>query len=279
MEQEIFLQEKKEELNSLLRPFQKELNGKQRMADFLKLCIRLTEKDDFLQLDEILKSKIADDTGSESQFKDIGNIFDQLKGYTSQKVDEYRVQFLEDLNRMAIDAALPFEIDFPRFFVMKGIEGEVDFSARTTTINNKTLKSIDPRRIVAAGMRLKKQLYDRSFDPQSFIDNLYKAYFSIIQKEKLSPGDTAPIQKFYLEYVISLQSKAFFANMDKAKFKGYSLEQFAVDIWCFFESEISKTSDGMVMQLRPGRNSAMWLIDSDGERRKITGISFQEQAE
>ncbi|MCI5129750.1 MAG: hypothetical protein D3907_14980, partial [Candidatus Electrothrix sp. AUS3] len=92
-----------------------------------------------------------------------------------------------------------------------------------------------------------------------------------------APGHPVGIQQFYLEYVISLQSKAFFINMDKSKFRGYSLDQFSVDLWRYFAAGIGGTSNGMMLQLRPGRNNSLWLIDSDGERRQITGISFQEK--
>ncbi len=38
--------------------------------------------------------------------------------------------------------------------------------------------------------------------------------------------------------------------------------------------EISGTSKGYELQLSPGRNKSLWLMDSLGEARQITGISF-----
>lgn len=177
--------------------------------------------------------------------------------------------------RLAAEADLPLELDFPRFGVLKGIEGEISFSNRTTTINKKVLKSIDPRRIVTAALRLKKQLYDGPFDPQAFIDGLAKTYETACRRDGIAPGHPVPIQPFYLDYVLSLQSKIFFGNMDKGKFRGYSIEQFGVDLWRYFEAGIGGTSDGRRLQLRAGRNNSLWLMDSDGERRQITAISFQ----
>ena len=88
-------------------------------------------------------------------------------------------------------------------------------------------------------------------------------------------GHSVAMQQLYLEYVLSLQSRAFFQDMDKGKFRGYSLDQFAVDIWRYFQAGTGGTSNGYAVQLRPGRNRALWLIDSDGERRQITTIAFQ----
>ena len=274
MNKESFLQNTQEELNAILRPYQQELNRGQRMADFIKQCVRCAGRDDFLQLDEQLQTKMAENVEQEEPLTDCKPLFDSLREYAGEQVERYRLQFIEDLNRLAEEAGLPIEIDFPRFSVLKGIDGEINFSKRITTINKKALKSIDPRRIVTAALRVKKQLYDRPFDPQVFIDSLYKTYASIIKTEKFPPGHTVPIQQFYLEYVISRQTKTFFTNMDKTKFRGYSLDQFGVDIWRYFEAGIGGTSNGNVLQLTPGRNYSLWLIDGNGEPRQISGISF-----
>jgi hypothetical protein len=277
MEHETFLHDTQQQLKDILRPFQRELNHKQRLADFIKQCIRCVGRDDFLRLEELLSTKQAEQAEGEEALSGCTSLFGGLRKYVKDRVEKYRLQFNSDLKRLAEEVHLPIEIDFPRFSVLKGIEGEISFTKRTTTINNKVLKSIDPRRIVTQAGRLKKQLYDRPFDPQTFIDGLFAVYNTICRKDDFAVGNPVPIQQFYLEYVISQQSKTFFSNMDKSKFRGYSLDQFGVDLWCFFEAKIGGTSNGMMMQLRPGRNNSLWLIDSDGERRRITGISFQEK--
>ncbi|MCI5150699.1 MAG: hypothetical protein D3916_15165, partial [Candidatus Electrothrix sp. MAN1_4] len=202
MDTETFLQENQENLNNILRPFQKELNRGQRLADFLKQCVRCLGRDDFLQLEELLNSKIAQNVEEEETLSECMPLFETLREYTKEQVEKYRFEFIEDLSRLAEEADLPLELDFPRFTVLKGIEGEIDFSKRTTTINKKVLKSIDPRRIVTAALRWKKQLYDRPFDPQAFVDGLYATYKKINQQEDAAPGHPVGIQQFYLEYVI-----------------------------------------------------------------------------
>ena len=87
-------------------------------------------------------------------------------------------------------------------------------------------------------------------------------------------GKPVPIQKFYLEHVISLQSKSFLQDMDQKKFRGYSLDQFVVDLWRYFEMHGGSLT-GYMLSLHPGRSNAMMLIDSNGDRRNFTGLSFQ----
>ena len=276
MDNEAYLQENKEKLNAIVRPFQKELNRKQRLADFLKQCIRCVGRDDFLQLDELLTGKPAENVEQEEALAGCKPLFDSLRENAREKVERYRLEFVEDLTRLGKEAGLDITIDFPRFSILKGIDGEIAFADRTTIINKKVMKSIDPRRIVTALGRLKKQLYDQPFDPEKYIETLYATYAGMCKAENLPAGSAVPIQRFYLEYVISLQSKVFFTNMEKGKFRGYSLEQFSVDVWRCFEAGVTMTSQGMRFKLSPGRNFCLWLLDSTGQRKQISSISFQE---
>ncbi len=271
-----FFEDVQEQLKQIVQPFQRDLNQKQKKADLIKQCIRCAGKDDFLQLDELLKSKLAKDICEDDALEGCAPVFGTLGDYADEKVEQYRMDLIEDLTRQCEEAGLEMEMDFPRFTVLKGITGEIDFSSRSTKINKKVLKSIDPRRIMAMVVRLKKQLYDKPYDPQAFIDSLCKVYLELLEKDDLAAGRPVPMQQFYLAYVISLQAKTFFQNMDKGKFKGYSLDQFSVDLWRYYQAGIGGTSDGYELALTPGRNYALWLLDTQGELRQITAISFHK---
>ena len=274
-----FLEKIQDDLKQIVQPWQRDLNQKLKKAEFIKLCIRCAGRDDFLRLDELLKSKIAEDIKADEILGTCTPIFESLGKYANEKVDQYRIELIEDLTRFCREAELEIQMDFPRFTILKGINGEIDFSDRCTTINKKVLKSIDPRRILTQVTRLKHQLYDRPYDPQKFIDSLYYVYSGLIENKNTAFGNSVPIQKFYLEYVISLQSKAFFQNMDKGKFKGYSLDQFSVDIWRYFQAGLRGTSKGYELEFTSGRNKSLWLMDSQGELRQITAICFHKQQE
>jgi hypothetical protein len=272
-----FLEGIQEDLKQIVQPFQRDLNQKQKKADFIQLCIRCAGRDDFLRLDELLRSKPAEEICRDEVLASCGPVFEALGTYAHEQVERYRMDLIEDLTRQCEEAGLSVEMDFPRFTVLKGIDGEIDFSSRTTKINKKVLKSIDPRRILTAVLRLKKQLYDSPYDPVQFIDSLCRVYLEILEKEDLQAGRPVPMQTFYLAYVISLQPKTFFQNMDKGKFRGYSQDQFSVDLWRYFQSGTGGTSDGYDLQLTPGRNKALWLLDPEGELRQITAISFHNK--
>jgi hypothetical protein len=276
MENNAFLEDIQDDLKQIVQPFQKNLKIQQKKADFIKQCIRYADRDDFIKLDEALKTKLSEEIKVDQELKNCAPVFESLKVYANEKVEKYRIQIIKDLERLCNDAELEIDIDFPRFASLKGIKGEIDFNGRSTKINKKILKSIDPRRIVTRIGQLKRQLYDKPYDPQKFIDSLYQIYTDMLKKENLATGHIIPIQKFYLEYVISLQTKTFFINMDKAKFKGYSLDQFSVDLWRYFDARIGGTSSGHSLQLDPGRVFGLWLIDNYGEDKKYTGICFQK---
>ncbi len=273
---EAFLQKIQEELTEILKPYEKQLSQRKKMAELVGSCIRSAGRDDFIQLDELLKTPMAEEVVREEGLEECGELFERLKAYADEKVERYRLQFIEDLTRRASEVDLPLTVDFPRLSSLQGIEGSIDFNKRVTTINKKVLKSIDPRRIVSALLREKRELYDRPFDPRGFIDGLYRTYTELLKKNDAAPGQSVPVQQFYVEYVMSLQSKAFFQDMSRGRFRGYSLDQFSVDIWRYFQAGTGGTSDGHALMLRPGRNNSLWLIDGNGEKRQITGISFQK---
>ena len=276
-ENTIFLETIQADLKQIVQPYQRTLNLKQKKADFINQCIRCAGRDDFLQLDELLKSKLAREIKADEEVCDCTPIFDSLGRYANEKVEQYRIELIDDLTRLCGEADLEIHIDFPKFTVLKGINGEIDFIGRCTTINKKVLKSIDPRRILTAVLNLKRQLYDRPYDPRDFIDSLYRVYLGLMETHPSTVTNSIPIQDFYLAYVLSLQSKPFFQNMDKGKFKGYSLDQFSIDIWRYFQAGIGGTSQGYELKLSSSRGKSLWLLDSQGELRQITTISFHKQ--
>ncbi|MBS3904085.1 MAG: hypothetical protein KGZ39_02020 [Simkania sp.] len=274
LEQSTNVEDAKHHLGEIVKPFQQELNRRQKSSDFIKKCIQCIEKNDFFQLDELLKSKQASVVLEDASLEGCASIFSQLQVYADEQIEQYKSEFKNGLMQAAEKAGLPMEIDLPRFFVLKGIEGEVNFATRLTKLGELTIKSFDPKRIVSAALNLKRKLYDSVFEPQPFIDSLFSCYQEIVKKEKQGIGDAVSIHQLYTDYVWSLQSKAFLQNMDKAKFKGYSIEQFAVDLWRFFTSDVSSTVGGYCIRLAPGRIKSLWLIDQMGEKRHLSHASF-----
>lgn len=265
------------ELTEVLHPYKQESSRRERLGAFLDEVIRAAGRDDFIHLDEALRSKTAEDVQTEPGLEKVKGAFEKLRAGASAKVERYRLEFIEDLKAQAAAAGLPLEIDFPRFRSLKGIEGEIRFADRQTAVNKKRLKSIDPRRIVKALVKVKRELYDRPFDAQAFVDGLHESYLTVLRDNDWAVGHSVPMQALYLEHVLSMQSKAFFTDLDKGRFRGYPLEHFAVDLWRYFQAGTGGTSKGAQMRLDPGRGttSALWLIDSTGERRQIAGMSFQ----
>ena len=274
MEQEAFVQEQQDRLTDLLRPYQREVNRRQRIVDFVNKCLRSASRDDFFQLYELLHSPMAAAVEAELGAEAVREVFAGLRQAAVRKVERYQLHFLEDFSRLVQEAGLPLENNFPRLQVLKGIELEVSFTAKHVLLNGKTLKTVDPQRILRAVLALKRHLYDRPFAPQGFIDGLFAVYQKINQETGQAPLESVPMQTLYVEYTLSLQPRSFFQDMARGRFRGYDAEQFAVDFWRYFNSEVSCTSDGYVLRLNPGRSNALWVIDSSGEKRRISSLTF-----
>ena len=275
-DQHTFLESAQENLKEIVQPFQRELNQQQKKADFIKLCMRLASRDDFLGLDEQLKLKIASDIEDDDVLQGITDTLASLREYAEEKVEQYRLEFIEDLTHLCEEAELPITIDGNKFTVLKGINGQFDFAGRTTTINKKALKSIDPRRIVTAIQQHKRLLYDRPYDPQKFIDTLFTSYKDHLKMINGKVGERVSVPEFYISHVMALQSKPFLQNMDKTRFKSYTIDQFSVDLWRYYQSDISGTSDGYRLDISGGRGKSLWLLDSDGETKLMTTIGFEK---
>src|SRR5262252_5559859 len=202
MEQDHFLQEHQTRLTDMLRPYQRELTRRQRLADFLNACIRSVGRDDFFALYELLQSRACSEVEAEAGCEEARDIFNGLRDDVTRKVERSQLSFQEDFTRLVQEAGLPVENNFPRLRLLHGIELEVEFAQKRTLLNGKPLKTVDPQRIMRAVLALKRRLYDRPFEPQGFIDGLYKAYHTVTHGAE---GDAAPIQTMYIEYTLSLQ--------------------------------------------------------------------------
>lgn len=240
------------------------------------MSVNQAGRDDFFELHELLQSRTCSEVEAEPGCEQARDIFARLRADATHKVERSQLSFREDFTRLAQEAGLPVHDDFPRLRLLQGIELEVEFGQKRTLMNGRPLKTVDPQRLMRAVLALKRRLYDRPFAPQEFIDGLYTVYTKVLKAMGESTGAAAPIQPTYLEYTLSIQPRGFFQDMAKGKFREYDADQFAVDFWRYFCSDVSATSNGQVLRLNPGRNNALWLIDTSGERRRITSLSFQE---
>ena len=226
MENEAFLQAQQTQMTDILRPYQREVNRRQRLAEFVNRCIRAAGRDDFFQLYELLHSRGAEDVANEAELAEIRGVFAELRQDAIHKVERSQLSFMEDFTRLVQEAGLPLEGTFPRLSLLKGIDLEVNFPEKTTLINGKAVKTVDPQRLLRLALQLKRRLYDRPFDPQGFIDGLFAAYDKVVKADGQQVGASAPTQAVYLEYTLSLQPRSFFQDMAKGRFREYDADQF-----------------------------------------------------
>jgi len=138
----------KDQLQEILKPYQQELNRRQKKSDFLVKCVRCIKSNNFFQLDELLRSRYAKEVLEDPNLKLCESIFNLLRKFAEMQINNYRLKFKSAILELANEVKLPLKVDLPRFYVLKGIEGKLDFSTRRTIINQITIKSMDPKRII-----------------------------------------------------------------------------------------------------------------------------------
>jgi hypothetical protein len=109
MEHEGFLQEQQARLADLLRPYQREVNRRQGLADFVNRCLHSASRDDFFQLYEQLHGRTAAEVEAEPGWEEAKEVFDQLRADAAQKVERYQHRFLEDFTKLVEEAGRPPE--------------------------------------------------------------------------------------------------------------------------------------------------------------------------
>jgi hypothetical protein len=65
--------------------------------------------------------------------------------------------------------------------------------------------------------------------------------------------------------------------MAKGRFREYDADQFAVDFWRYFTSDVASTSEGYIPRLSTGRGAGMWVVDQLGEKRRYSSLSFHDK--
>ena len=99
MEQDSFLQEQQTRLTELLRPYQRELTRRQRLADFVNACIRSVGRDDFFTLYELLQSRACSEVEAEPGCEEARDIFNSLRDDATRKVERSQLSFQEDFTQ------------------------------------------------------------------------------------------------------------------------------------------------------------------------------------
>ena len=106
MEQDNFLQAQQSRLTEMLRPYQRELTRRQRLADFVNACIRSVGRDDFFTLYELLQSRACSEVEAEPGCEEARDIFHSLRADATRKVERSQLSFQEDFTRLAQEAGL-----------------------------------------------------------------------------------------------------------------------------------------------------------------------------
>ena len=256
MEQQTFLQDQQARLTDLLRPYQRELNRRQRLVDFVNACIRSAGRDDFFELYELLHSRTCGEVEAEAGWEEVKDVFAGLRDDAIRKVERSQSTFQEDFARLADEAGLPIENDFPRLRLLKGIELEVEFPNKRTIINGKPLKTVDPQRLIRAVLALKRRLYDRPFVPQEFIDGLFAVYQKVIRTGRTASWATPPLFRPSTWNTPCPYSRAVFFRIWR---KGNFASTMPINLrWisgAILLSDVCGHRAGQVLRLTPGRKT------------------------
>ncbi len=166
----------------------------------------------------------------------------------------------------------PVEGDIRKGFRIKGIiEVKIDFEKEFVTVSTCSKKSkinsliID--KIISEIKKTDERLFKREWNPEKFINDLYKAYL-IVSKDKTDKEVLLEEVQAQLWLKMQTQNDSFRKSFDKDKIKDYPTDEFSVDLNKLL---ISKPNNIFLSEGAGG----ITVFDSNGKFRTFKFLTFK----
>lgn len=191
-----------------------------------------------------------------------------LRTWAEEKAQEQRARYTEQLR-----AALPADDINGQltegYWIRRMIRVEIDDQKYRATVgtrfNSRRLTGDISVDAVAEAVRVELQrLFDRPFDPEQFLGDLFRAYELALTSEGRPGRHGEPVSIFTVHkfLVFSRQSDRTFHSVQPSHFRPYLPDEFAVDLGRLLEAGSTRL-DGLSLHLHPVRNpkEALFVVN------------------
>lgn len=167
---------------------------------------------------------------------------------------------------------------WPRLYIERSIEFEVDEGKRTISIGGSKLKSFGRQAVESALNRAVQELIPRGFDLQKFMGQLAYAY----DQASGGKGGEVPLLRVYRELVLLSQPLVLWRDARAASFAELSAAQFRARLSAALEAGARSEPDGRELRLLPpiDPKDAMFIYQPAERRLGFVGrIEFRQTRE
>ncbi len=214
---------------------------------------------------------------SDSEKATVQQIEEWVFKLTQEHLRRYGELLREELTDCSIDGR------FPEYRINNVLDLRLDERKNRAIINTsfcrETVNEISVPTVAEKVREQLRRLFDRPFDPQAFLDQLYKAYRLALVQEGKPSGEVVNIFTAHKFAVCLRQSAKVFTDASARHFQPYLPDEFAIDLGKLLQSGITQTPQGYQLKLHPVRNpkEALFVVNfATGRGQNYGLVSFHQ---
>jgi len=209
---------------------------------------------------------------------DLGSMIASTRSKVERDASTAILELEADLRDVCARRSWRVDGQWPKLYLERAIEFEVDEKRRSISIGGLKLKSFASKAIERALDKEVKELIPRGFDPQKFMGQLSRAY----DEASAGKGGETPLLRVYREMVLLSQSSKLWRNARARSFAEFTASQFRARLSAALESGARSDPDGRELRLLPpiDPKDAMFVYQPAERRFGFVGrIEFRSTGE
>lgn len=238
----------------------------------LKKILTTVEKGDYSKLNSFIDNL---DFQNSMKAQKLSELYEELKKTYDNHIGKLRIEFdkefkdacnylnLKNINGNSMD----------QFRIQGILQVRVNFSKNISEIKTfarqRLIKSLDAKKVAKELEREVKRLFERPFDPVSFLTNLFEAYKNI----NLEHSKTVLLKDVHKILWMEKQNKNFFDKSDPGKMVQYPLDEFSIDLAILMRSKISTIDNGYACKISLG-SGGINIYSEDGSFNSYKFLEF-----
>lgn len=171
----------------------------------------------------------------------------EVESIVQERARHEQLHYRENLEGRFNAAGITFAGVFPDYLVREVINLQIDLQKGNSMLDGKRLGTLEPMRIVEQTEKRIRELLDRPFAGDAFLNSILSAYGEVLSSQGKGYGEYADIKSIAKSVGEKLKGVGQDTN--------YSEEKFAVDIYRLCASGRPVTPDGAVLEFSPAQSA------------------------
>jgi hypothetical protein len=206
--------------------------------------------------------------------------YQRLKAWLDTECGTIAQEFEQRLRAFCEHEKIAVEGRFPTFLLDGFLPVEASLANGDCNVNGERRKTLLFDSIAPIILSAIEEDKTRSFDPKSFLEELYHATLRAAAVGGVAASSMLPIMHVFRELVFTRQQPSFFRQPSKKSFNEYGVGLFARDLARILSAGHTITADGRRLDLGPASSSTDGSpLRQDGTLRIVGRVAFRGENE